>query len=236
MSFNEARAIHATEQQFKEIDKNRERIGLTETARTMGLTGDMLEAATRRQEIDDQWSGVAPFSKTMHSGERKMLYGILDSSESVKSLVGGTFRADTDRLHKHNGVAVATDKRVVFLDKGILGSTEIQEIPYRNVEAITYSTGMFAAGVRITGRGTSSFRIEDIRQKDSVRPFVDCVRSHMDAVDIPDNPSMDKSQQAVNETPAVSVADEIEKFGQLVEKGMLTQEEFDAKKKQLLRL
>ena len=199
-----------------------------------GLRGDMLEAATRRQEIDDQWFDVAPFSKRMHIGERKMLYDILDSSESVKSLVGGTFRADTNRLHKHNGVAIATDKRVVFLDKGILGSTEVQEMPYRNVEAITYSTGMLMAGVQITGCGISSFRIEDIPQKDSVRPFVDCVRSHVDAVAITDNPSMDKSQQAIDGTPAVSVADEIEKFGQLVEKGMLTQEEFDAKKKQLL--
>ena len=234
MSWSEAKAIHATEQQFKEIEKNRERIGLTETARKMGLTGDMLEAATRRQEIDDQWFDVAPFSKRMHIGERKMLYDILDSSESVKSLVGGTFRADTNRLHKHNGVAIATDKRVVFLDKGILGSTEVQEMPYRNVEAITYSTGMLMAGVQITGRGISSFRIEDIRQKDSVRPFVDCVRSHVDAVAITDNPSMDKSQQAIDWTPAVSVADEIEKFGQLVEKGILTPEEFAAKKQQLL--
>ena len=187
MGRSEAKAKHQTKRRFQEIEKNRERIGLTETARKMELTGDILEAAARRQEIDDQWFGVALFSKVMYGGERKMLYDILDSSESVKSLVGGNFRADTDRRHRHGGVAVATGKRVIFLDKGILGSTEVQEISYRNVEAITYSTGMFAAGVQITGHGVSSFRIEDIRQKDSVRPFVDCVRSYVE-VAVPDRP------------------------------------------------
>ena len=99
---------------------------------------------------------------------------------------------------------------------------------YGSIEAITYSTGVFYAGVQITGRGTASFRIEGILEKNSVQPFVNCGRTHMEAVSNPANPTGEQPQHAV------SVADEIEKFGRLLESGILTQEEFDAKKKQLL--
>ena len=184
------------------------------------------------EDINATWSSVKPgaWGKNMHKGEREMLYNILDDDETLKSIIGGTFRADTDRLHKHSGVAAATTKRVIFLDKGILGSTEVQEISYRSIEAITYSTGLLMAGVQITGRGTASFRIEDIPQKDSVKPFVDCVRSYMDSAAVPSSPALPQPQSAV------SVADEIEKFGKLLESGILTQEEFDTKKRQLLGL
>ena len=157
-----------------------------------------------------------------------MLYDILDAEEDIERLIGGTFRADTDRYHKHAGVAVATSKRVIFLDKGVFGSTEVYEMPYRSVEAITYSTGMMAAGVQITGRGAASFRIEDIYEKYSVKPFVDCVRTHLETA------SVQAAAQVV--APAASSADEIEKFAGLLEKGILTHDEFDAKKKQLLGL
>lgn len=49
---------------------------------------------------------------------------------------------------------------------------------------------------------------------------------------------MAKAPQAVAPQPApsLSAADEIEKLASLLERGILTQEEFDAKKKQLLGL
>ena len=185
------------------------------------------DKATR---INVEWGNARPraWDKNWHGGERKMLYDLLDNDENIERLIGGTFRADTNRLHQHRGVTVATSKRVIFLDKGMFGSTEVQEMLYGSIEAITYSTGMFYAGVQITGRGRSSFRIEDIPEKKSVQPFVSCVRIHMEAVSNPANPTGEQPQHAV------SVADEIEKFGRLLESGILTQEEFDAKKKQLL--
>ncbi len=181
--------------------------------------------------IDARWHAVRPkiWGENMHSGERKMLYEILDMDEDIESLVGGTFRADTNRLHKHTGVALATSKRVIFLDKGVLGSTEVQEIPYRNIEGITYSTGMLRAGVQITGRGMADYRIEDIPQKDSVKPFVDCVRAHMETV-------FAAPEQVIKQAAPASAADEIEKLAGLLEKGFITQDEFDGKKRQLLGL
>ena len=187
-----------------------------------------------KSKVDQQWEAVKPSSwgSRMHSGERQMLYQLLGDGESIRSMIGGTYRAeqDTNRLHKHNGIAVATDKRVIFLDKGILGSTEVSEIPYRNIEAITYSTGILMAGVQISGRGVSGFRIEDITDKKSVKPFVDCVRIHFEAAYAQNVATVDRPVETA------STADEIEKLASLLGRGILTQEEFDAKKKQLLGL
>ncbi len=194
--------------------------------------GEPLPLHPRAVSIDQQWNTLKPaLWGNRHSGEREMLYDLIEESETLESLIGGTYRAeqDTSRFHKHNGIAVATSKRVLFVDKGVLGSSEVSEMPYRNIEAITYSTGLMMAGVQITGRGIASFRIEDIVEKDSVKPFVDCVRGHLEAAHAP---------QASAPQPAapLSAADEIEKLASLMERGVLTQEEFDAKKKQLLGL
>ena len=193
-----------------------------------------MEASDKAQRIDSLWSEVKPsgWGNNMHSGERKMLCGILDQDEDIESLIGGTFRADTDRLHKHNGVAVATSKRVIFLDKGVFGSTEVQEIPYRNIDGITYSTGMMMGGVQITGRGTASYRIEDIFPKESIPPFVERVRAKMEK-SIAQTTQL-PYQNAPVALPSMLVADEIEKLAGLLERGFLTQDEFDTKKQQLL--
>ena len=183
--------------------------------------------------IDQQWNDLKPSGwGNMHSGEREMLYDLIEEGERMESLLGGTYRAeqDTSRVGKHNGMAVATNKRVLFVDKGVLGSTDVSEMPYRSIEAITYSTGAFFAGVQITGRGVASFRIEEIPDKDSVKPFVDCVRGHLEAAHAP------QAVAAPQPAPPLSAADEIEKLASLLERGILTQEEFDAKKKQLLGL
>lgn len=187
----------------------------------------------RQHEIDAQWYAVMPNwsgGKKMHSGERQMLYDILDYDEDILALVGGMYRAeqDTARVGKHNGVAVATNKRVIFLDKGVFGSKEVSEMPYRSVEGITHSTGMFYGGVQITGLGTSGWRIEDVNPKDSAKSFADSVRFQVEA------PRAEAPQPSA--MPTTSAADELAKWAKLYQDGILTQAEFDAKKKQLLGL
>lgn len=190
----------------------------------------------KAERIDPQWNECKPKSwgKNMYSGERTMLYKILDLDEDIGSLIGGTYRADTDRLHPHRGIAVATTKRVIFVDKGVLGSTEVKEMPYRSIEATTYSAGMLMAGVQITGRGGASFRIEDIAGKESAQPFADYVRDHAEATFAQSTQVPERN--VLHASPMMSVADEIEKLANLLEKGILTQDEFNSKKRDLLAL
>ena len=194
---------------------------------------------TRQEAIDRQWYAIMPKGwgifgdKRVHSGEQKMLYDILDQDEIVKALVGGTYRAeqDTDRLHKHRGIAVATSKRVIFLDKGLLGSKEVSEMPYRSIEGIAHSTGIAMGGVQITGLGMAGWRIEDVTPKESAKLFADSVRALVESNHV-------EAAQTANrqiDSP-LSSADELAQWAKLLNEGILTQDEFNAKKRQLLGL
>ena len=193
----------------------------------------MAYKVAKNQRIEDEWArhipeGWGTFGDSqMFSGEREMLKEIMDEDEHIQGLVGGTYRADTGRMHKHKGCAVATEKRVIFLDKGVFGSTETAEIAYRNVESVTHSTGMMMAGVQITGRGISSYRIEDIRPKPSAKVFADTVRRLVEKW---------QSQSAPPVVAQTSEADELEKWAKLLRDGVVTQAEFDHKKRQILGL
>ncbi len=107
---------------------------------------------TKSSRIDAEWTTLIPKGwgtwgndANMHSGEHKMLYDLLEDNEHLEALVGGSFGPDlqatggvTDIVRAgslHKGVGVATDRRVIFLDKGIL-STEVAEIPYASIASI----------------------------------------------------------------------------------------------------
>ena len=196
------------------------------------LTG---HGAAKYSNIDDQWNAMGWGSKD-HQGEREMLFGILDDGERIESLIGGLFGPDLSNAGNigqnqslHSGIVVATDRRLLFVDKGVFGSKEVAEMPYPSIETLSYSEGMFFAGVKITGRGTANYQIQQVI-KGAIKPFVDCVRFHLNDK---------RSPSAPTQVPLGSVqspADEIEKLANLLERGYITQEEFDAKKKELLGL
>ena len=101
-------------------------------------------------------------------------------------------------------------------------------ISYGSIESVTHSTGAFRAGIQIKGKGASSYRIEDIGQKAAVPPFVAKVQAHVEALANEPQPS-----------PAVaapSLVDELERWAALMDRGILTEDEFAAKKQQLLAL
>ena len=189
-------------------------------------SGQRVVGLDRMKEIDEQWGAAKPRSQSERkfSGERRMLYTLLDDDERLEIMVGGNFRKDTDRKVRHEGVAIATSKRVLFLDKGLFGSTEVMEIAYGSIESITHSTGILAAGVQVVGRGASSYRIEDVYDKGSVPQFVARVRWHLS-----------HAEEATGQSQgAPSVAEEIGKLADLLAKNVLTPEEFEAAKKRLL--
>ena len=107
--------------------------------------------ANPQQEFDEEWVAGGG-SMRENPGERKMLCDILDAGETIERILRGTFRQDTDRLHRHKGVVVATSKRVIFADKGVFGSSEAMVISYESIESVTYSTACLGLASRLKGR------------------------------------------------------------------------------------
>ena len=201
------------------------------------VAGALSREHGRIVRVDQQWTALNPkWGKNDHKGEHAMLYGIIQPDEDLECIIGGSFGPDLGQAKVgdsfHRGIIVATDRRVLMVDKGLFGSTEVAEMPYHSIEAITRSTGMFAAGLRITGRGTMHFRIEKINPKEAAARFADCVQDHLTGTG---QAGPDRQGGAV--TPVVtSAASEVEALANLLDRGILTQEEFDAKKKELLGL
>ena len=200
-----------------------------------GTQSEMPVVVGKEERIDQEWSSLIPkgwgtfTDANMHSGERRMLHNLLESDEHLECLIGGKFgpdlgKAEFNKNTLHEGVGVATDRRVIFLDKGIF-ATEVAEIPYTSVEAITYSTGLMYGGLKISARGTTSLQVEMVKPKDSAKVFADSVRKHLNA---------GQTAAAPTVVQTASAMDELEKAAALYERGLLTPEEFDAKKAQLL--
>ena len=201
---------------------------------------------TKNNRIDVEWTTLMPKGwgglggdANMHSGEHKMLYTLLEDDEHLEGLVGGMFGPDlkgTGGLFNiakegslHKGVGVATDRRVIFVDKGIL-ATEVAEIPYASIETIAYSTGIVMGGLKISGRGTTSLKVEMVSPKGSAKAFADVVRPHLTAHLNPSNNTQARQQAA----PLSSAIDDLRKLGELLQMDLITREEFDVKKRELL--
>ena len=190
---------------------------------------------SKEDRIDREWNDLVPNgwgnfkNKVMLSGERSMLYRLLEDDEHLECLVGGKCGPDLGRSHiardksLHSVVGVATDRRVIFVDSGI-ASAEVAEMPYTSIETISYSSGISLAGLKISARGSTALQMEMIRSMGEAKLFADAVRKHLNA------------GQAAGTTvvQTASAMDELEKAAALYERGLLTQEEFEAKKAQLL--
>lgn len=126
-----------------------------------------------------------------------------------------------------NGVVVITDKRVLFCSS-ILGNINIKQILIKDILSIDENiNGLTKMGqFRIQGV-TETFVINILKNK-----IVDDLRS-----------SIYKSQSLQDETRVVNInqqtssnADEILKYKKLLEEGIITEEEFQKKKEQLLNI
>ncbi len=181
-----------------------------------------------------QWSSARPeWGQGMHSGERKMLADLIDNDENVLALLGGTFVQDTERkaLKRHKGVVVATNRRVLFLDKGLFGNSEVMEIAHRAIESITYSTGMFRGGIQVVGRGASSYKIEDISPKNANASFAERVRKQ---IDLAHRPAVAQPAVAPKEAPSTNGVSDIERIVSLLKDGHITEEEFATMKQRII--
>ena len=129
-----------------------------------------------------------------YEGERNKLHEILDDDENIEYWLGGRWGLPNDfgfapmgglgsNRTGHEGIAVATDCRVLLLRSGALGSREI-ELPYDLIDDVEYNDGMITSGVEFQGSTIEpySFYFDHNNKagvKGQARRLVDCVRQHL---------------------------------------------------------
>jgi hypothetical protein len=115
-------------------------------------------------------------------------------------------------------VAIFEDK-VVQSRKAILNSS-LEEIPMKNISSVEISSGLIPTVNVYTSGNTLTFRTDVLQGPRFVEVLRDCLSKRSDS-----RPS-----------GGISDVEQLEKLVLLLEKGILTQEEFDKKKAQILGL
>jgi len=97
------------------------------------------------QRILDQVKRLPSGSLFLTKKEIRELPNILSDNEEVVDLVPGFYSGG-------NGILVATPKRLVFVDKGMLYGLKVEDFPLDKVTSIQCETGHASAAVRAEAR------------------------------------------------------------------------------------
>lgn len=169
----------------------------------------------RQQAIEDAMKKAGGIGWQTR-GEVKELPKILWPDELPQKVIRGTYENGT-------GLLVATDRRLLFVNKGLM-SLKVEDFGYDKITSLQYKTGMMFGEIDVLASGNRA-TFKNI-EKGHVRAFADWVRARISAPKA-GGPSV------VVQTGA-SASDELTKMAELHKAGILTDEEFAAKKKQLL--
>jgi len=156
------------------------------------------------------------FSGFLIKGELKQLAKILAGDEEVEDMVQGVY-------HKRQGLLVATNKRLIFIYKGMLWGMTLQDFSYEKINTVEYNIGLVDGRLTVYASGNAE-EIKNVMPKSQVREFGEFVRSKLNAK-VASPPVM---------VPSTSVAEQLEKLVGLKEKGFLNDEEFAIQKAKIL--
>lgn len=152
--------------------------------------------------------------------ELRKLAGHLWEGEKVSMLVSGTYGRGT-------GLLVLTDRRLLFTYEGWTNATT-EDFAFDNITSVQWSSGMMLGTVTIFAAGVKA-EIKNV-DKGNGKQFVDQVRSFL-ATSKP-------AQQAATAPPTPAAGsdpmEQLRQLGQLKDAGVLTDEEFQTKKAEIL--
>lgn len=152
----------------------------------------------------------------------------LEPGEVVLAAVQGSYEtkilgSDTTRA----GVLLATDRRIVFYAKK-LGGFDLESFPYRGVSSFEQSKSMMGFSVAFFASG-NRVHMKWIPATNDVVLFTDVIKRHLHAGSSGVPAQVDEPANAQRDTMSL-----LRQLGELREAGVLTQQEFDDKKAELL--
>ena len=149
--------------------------------------------------------------------ELKYLPEVLQEGEQVLAFSSGMMDANT-------WLITLTDRRIIFLDKGLIYGLKQSVIPLNKVNSISGKTGLILGEISITdGAGT---RVIKNVWKKTVGPFT---AKALKAID-----SLNETQKPVSAPSNDDRIDKLERLAALKEQGILTEEEFANEKAKIL--
>ncbi|MBU5277036.1 PH domain-containing protein [Lactiplantibacillus argentoratensis] len=152
--------------------------------------------------------------------EVKALPGILNDDEHIVYATSGFIDSNTV-------LVVLTQKRVIFIDKGLIYGIKSTEVPLDMINGVSYSKGLMFGKVSITN-GAVTTLIDNV-DKSTAPILAEKIKVAAEQYKESLHVSVQNSSASVLDGP-----DQIRKYKSLADEGIITQEEFEAKKKQIL--
>src|SRR6478672_8751933 len=100
------------------------------------------------EEIQAQVAHMDGYSKWLGKKEFKALPDILWEDEQLEKAVQGWYESGT-------GLLVATNKRLIFIDKGMV-KLRVEDFPYDKMTSIQYETGWVQGEITIFASGNKA--------------------------------------------------------------------------------
>lgn len=165
--------------------------------------------------IENQLLEIGIDSKSTFWGrkELKELPSILNQNEKIVALVIGIY-------NDGSGLLVATNTRLIFIDKGIIYGLKIEDFSLDKITSIQYESGLLLSEIKIMASGNIA-KISNVEQGNGKR-FSDTVRN-----------LLSQPKSSVVETK-IDFVDQLERLAKLKDNGIITQEEFNQQKEKLL--
>lgn len=155
----------------------------------------------------------------------------MEPGETVLASVLGAY--ETKMLGNktvRNGILMATDQRVLFYAKKF-GGYDLESFPYPNISSFELSKGMMGHKIKMFASG-NEVEVKWINKGD-LDLLLQEVKRHMKG----GAPSHAAEEVGAAEVSVkTSPADQLREFASLRDEGIITEEEFEAKKRQILGL
>ncbi len=173
---------------------------------------------SRLDEIKKQIQELKLSNASSFLGRKEIneLPKILAPTEIIDNVVQGAYNGGL-------GILVSTNRRLLFIDKGLLYGLKVEDFPLDKISSIQYETGLIFGDIKIYTTGNIA-KIEKI-EKSSARSFSEFIRNKLSQ---PIEPTITTVFSEPN------VLDQLEKLAKFKENGILSEDEFNEQKRKLL--
>lgn len=178
-----------------------------------------------RSSVEHLFKKLDTSTQWLRKKEFEELPNVLWEDELAEQLIPGTYAG-------HAGLLVASNKRVIFIDKGFV-RLRVEDFPYDKITSLQYKTGLLFGEISVYASGNKA-EITNIAPKELVRPFAEFIRARLTSIS--QHASQPPNVQALaNPTSGgVDVVSILERLGDLRAKGILTEDEFQVEKRKIL--
>lgn len=98
--------------------------------------------------VDQQIANLGDFDKWFTKKERNYLHQVMTPGETIYAMTSGLLDGNT-------WLITVTDKRVLFLDKGMIYGLTQMDLPLAHISAVSHTTGILFGKIEVSTSGGS---------------------------------------------------------------------------------